>query len=363
MTPLRFGIIGCGAIGPTHAAALRQIEGVEVLAVADVNPDRARDVARKYSVPRILASDVDLINDPEIDAVAICTPSGMHADAAVRALLAGKHVVVEKPMEVSLAACDRMIDAARKSGKKLTVISQHRFDSATTVVRKFIQEGKLGKIILADASVKWWRTQQYYDSGDWRGTWKLDGGGALMNQGVHTLDLLLWLAGEVDEVYAHARTAAHERIEVEDLVTATLSFKNGAVGNITATTAAYDGLPARLDIFGTEGSAVIEGDRLKMLSLKSGETYTSESAASHAISVARGGTASVKNDAGHRESTAEVGAVWGDAHRAQLDDFVKAIREDRPPLITPESARNSVSTILAIYESARKRSAVRLPSS
>lgn len=354
MSKLRFGIIGCGSIGPTHAAALRQIENVELVAVADIIDARARDVARKFSVPRVYQSAEDLIADPQIQAVSLCTPSGLHADAAVKALRAGKHVVVEKPMDVSLEACDRMIDASRQTGKKLTVISQHRFDHATSVVKSFISEGRLGKIILADASVKWWRTQQYYDSGDWRGTWKLDGGGALMNQGVHTLDLLLWLAGDVKEVCAQARTAAHERIEVEDLVSAMLTFANGAIGSITATTAAFDGLPARIDICGTEGTAIIEGDRLKMLTLKSGEHYTSESAASHAISVARGGTASVKNDAADRESSAEVGAVWGDAHKAQLEDFVNAIRDDRSPLITPESARQSVATILAIYESAKK---------
>lgn len=360
MNTIRFAILGCGSIGPTHAAALRQIEGVELLAVADLLPDRAKETARKFSVPKVYSTEAELLADPEIDAVSICTPSGIHAQNAVKALESGKHVIVEKPMEVSLAACDAMIAAAKKTGRKLTTISQHRFDSASQVVRHYIDEGKLGKIILAEASIKWWRTQQYYDSGDWRGTWKLDGGGALMNQGVHTLDLLVWLAGDVEEVYARALTGAHERIEVEDIVSATLKFKSGAVGSVTATTAAFDGLPARLDLFGTEGTAIIEGDRLKMLALKSGESFSSETAASHAISVARGGTASVKDNAAHRESTAEVGSVWGDAHRAQLEDFVEAIRENRDPLITPESSRRSVATILAIYESARTGKVVRV---
>lgn len=360
MNTLRFGIIGCGAIGPTHAAALRQIEGIELVAVADLNADRAKEMARKFSIPQVYSSDAEMLAKAELDAVCVCTPSGLHADQAVAALVAGKHVMIEKPMEVSLAACDAMIAAAKKAGKKLSVISQHRFDSASSVVHKFIESGKLGKIILAEASIKWWRTQQYYDSGDWRGTWKLDGGGALMNQGVHTLDLLVWLAGDVEEVYARSLTGAHERIEVEDIVTATIKFKHGGVGSVTATTAAFDGLPARLDLFGTEGTAIIEGDRLKMLALKSGESFSSETAATHAISVAKGGTASVKDNAVHRESTAEVGSVWGDAHRAQLEDFVDAIRDDRDPLITPESARKSVATILAIYESARTGKVVRL---
>jgi len=360
MKPLRFAIIGCGAIGPTHAAALRQIEGVELAAVADLNPERAKEMARKFSVPMVYASDMELLADEAIDAVTICTPSGLHAEHAVRALSAGKHVIVEKPMEVSLPACDAMVAAAKKHQRKLSVISQHRFDSASTIVRKFIDTGRLGKIILAEASIKWWRTQEYYDSGDWRGTWKLDGGGALMNQGVHTLDLLVWLAGDVDEVYGRSLTGAHDRIEVEDIVTATLKFRSGAVGSVTATTAAFDGLPARLDLFGTEGSAIIEGDRLKMLVLKSGESFNSETAASHAISVARGGTASVKDNAIQRESTYEGGSVWGDAHKAQLEDFVEAIRENREPMISGESARKSVATILAIYESARTGKVVRV---
>ncbi len=192
-------------------------------------------------------------------------------------------------MDVSLAACDRMIAAEDASGRKLAVISQHRFDAATVLVKEAIEAGKLGKIVLADATVKWWRTQEYYDSGDWRGTWAMDGGGALMNQGVHTVDLLQWLAGGVSSLYAQTRTAAHERIEVEDVAVAALTFQNGAIGTLTATTAAYKGFPVRIDIYGTEGSAILEGDRLKTLTLKTGETYASEEAAAHALSVAQGG--------------------------------------------------------------------------
>lgn len=350
---LRFGIVGCGSIGPTHAAAVAQIGGTEVLAVADVQADRAQAMARKFGVPRVYASDVELIADPDIDVVCLCTPSGMHADGAVRALQAGKHVIVEKPMEVTRAAADRMIRAERESGRVLSIISQHRFDLASRIVKEAIDTGKLGKIILVEGTVKWWRTQQYYDSGDWRGTWQWDGGGALMNQGVHTLDVLQWLAGDVRRVYAQTRTGAHERIEVEDIAVATLEFENGAVGNFMATTAAYDGLVARIDLFGTEGSAIIDGDRLKRMTLKSGESYATEQSAAHAISVAKGGTASVKDEAARRVENAEVGAVWGDAHRLQIEDVIVAIREGRKPLIDGEQGRKPLDVILAIYESAR----------
>ncbi len=353
-SPLRFGIVGCGSIGPTHAGAIAQIGDAQLVAVADLLPDRAESMAKKFNVTSVYQKQEDLIADPHVDVVVICTPSGLHAGGAVKALQAGKHVIVEKPMEVSLAACDRMIAAQRSSGKKLTVISQHRFDLASRVVKDVIDSGKLGRVILVTGSVKWWRTQNYYDSGDWRGTWQWDGGGALMNQGVHTVDVLQWLAGGgVNRVYAQTRTAAHSRIEVEDIAVATLEFANGAVGTFVATTAAYDGLPARMDIFGTEGSAIIEGDRLKQMTLKTGESYISERAAAHAVSVARGGTASVKDDAGHRADDAEVGAVWGDAHRAQIEDFIAAIRQDTSPLIDGRGGREPLEVILAIYESAR----------
>ncbi len=360
---LRFGIVGCGAIGPTHAGALRQIEerggDAELVAVADPVAERAQKTAEKFGVSRIYDSHESLLADPEIDAVCICTPSGMHADQAVATLRAGKHAIVEKPMDISLEACDRLIAAEQETGKKLAIVSQHRWDAATVLVKQAIDEGKLGRIVLADASVKWWRTQQYYDSGDWRGTWAMDGGGALMNQGVHTVDLLQWLTGGVQSLTAYTRTAAHERIEVEDVATAALTFKSGAIGTLTATTAAWDGFPVRIDIFGTEGTAIIEGDRLKLLKFKTGEEFQSEEAAAHALSVAKGGTASVKDQAETRLSVpsgsaaADPGAVWGDAHRAQLEDFIKAIREDGRPLIDGREGKKPLEIILGVYRSSQ----------
>jgi len=253
-----------------------------------------------------------------------------------------------------------MIAAQRQTGKLLTVISQHRFDAASLLVKDLVSSGKLGKMILATASVKWWRTQKYYDEGDWRGTWALDGGGAVMNQGIHTVDLLQWLAGEVDTVYAQTRTAAHDRIEVEDTAVAALTFKSGAIGTYVASTAVYDGLPVRIDLFGSEGSAILEGDRLKMTKLKSGEKYTTETAALHAVQVASGGTASVADEAAHRVAGAKEGAVWGDAHRAQLENFVQALRSNTQPLIDGPAGRAPVQIIQGIYESAKTGKAVKL---
>jgi UDP-N-acetyl-2-amino-2-deoxyglucuronate dehydrogenase len=356
---IRFGVIGCGSIGPTHCAAIQQIADARLVAVADSSKERAEGVAKKFDVPKAYVGEEEILADPEVDAVCICTPSGLHADEAVRALNAGKHVVVEKPMDVSLDACDRLIAAEDATGKKLTIISQHRFDAATVLVKEAIDSGKLGKIVLADATVKWFRTQQYYDSGDWRGTFAYDGGGALMNQGVHTVDLLQWLAGGVQSLYGQVRTSAHERIEVEDVAVATLVFNNGAIGSITATTAAWDGYPVRIDIYGTEGTAIIEGDRLKLLRFKSGEEFKSEEAAAHALSVAKGGTASVKEEAAVRltvpsgGAAADPGAVWGDAHRAQIEDFIRAIRTDTKPLIHGREGKKPLEIILGVYRSAR----------
>jgi len=359
---LAFGVVGCGAIGPTHGAAVAQLaDEAELVAVADPIAERAKTMAGKFGVSRIYEDYSQLIRDDGVDVVCICTPSGMHADMAIAAMEAGKHVIVEKPMDVTLASCDRMIQAERKTGRKMTIISQHRFDSATQIVKQAIDSGKLGKIVLADAQIKWWRTQEYYDSGDWRGTWRWDGGGALMNQGVHTVDVLQYLVGGVKKLWAQTRTSAHTGIEVEDIAVCACDFACGAVGTITATTAAYKGLPVRIDIYGTEGSAIIEGDRLKCVMLKyGGETFTTEEAAAHAISVAQGGPASVTDEAAGRVIAAVQGAAWGDAHRAQIQDFIHAIRTNGKPMIDGLAGRRPLEIILGVYQSQKTGKPVEL---
>jgi UDP-N-acetyl-2-amino-2-deoxyglucuronate dehydrogenase len=341
---LRFGIAGCGGIGPTHVAALGQIAAADVVAVADPIADRAAKVEKQFGVEKVYGDIAELLADSNVDAVCICTPSGMHGDHAVAAMEAGKHVVVEKPMEVTLEACDRMLAAQRATGRTMAVISQHRFDPATIEVRRMIDSGLLGKLVLVTADVKWWRTQGYYDEGDWRGTFALDGGGAVMNQGIHTVDLLLHLAGDVSTVSALVATAAHERIEVEDAAAATIRFKSGAVGSFVASTAAFDGLPVRIDLFGTEGACSIEGDRLAWTKFKSGGGKTGDAPASHAVGVASGGTAGV---------TASTDALaWGDSHRAQLADFIDAVRTGRPPGVDGIAGRAAVRLVRAIYAAA-----------
>ena len=348
MSSFRFGLIGCGVIAETHARALAQLssENVEMVSCADIVAARAASFGERFGVPA--GSVRELLADPAIDAVSICAPSGLHAEIAVQALNAGKHVIVEKPMDVSAAACDAMLTAQAASGKQLAVISQHRFDPATLAVRASLSSGVLGEVIAADVRVPWYRTQEYYDSGDWRGTWRLDGGGCLMNQGVHTLDLMLWLCGPVKSVYAQARAAAHERIEVEDLISATLTFESGAIGSLLASTAAYPGFPARLAIYGKDGSAVIEGDALASMSSRRGDTVVGDAPIDHALQVASGGTRAALQGA-----AAGPALAWGDAHREQFRDFVKCCREGGRPVVDGPEGRRAVATIAAIYESAR----------
>jgi predicted dehydrogenase len=331
---------------------------VELVALADPIPERLARFGDQFHVQRLYKDHKELCADPNIDVVCVCTPSGMHADHAVEALRHGKHAIVEKPIEVSLEAADRMIRTAHETDRKLTVISQHRFDPASMLVKDAVDSGKLGRIILATGQVKWWREQTYYDSGDWRGTWALDGGGALVNQGVHTVDVLQWLVGGVRSVFGHTKTGAHERIETEDIAVAALTFKCGAVGTLTATTAAYPGFPVKIEIYGTEGSAILEGDRLKSMTLRNGQTFASEEAAAHAISVAQGGTASVKDQEPLNIPGKKSG--WGEAHAAQFRDLIRAVRHGGQPLIDGRSARHPLEIVLGVYESARTGRAIDL---
>lgn len=353
---LRFALVGCGAIAPTQAQALKELPDLLRLThCSDTDPKRAADFAAKHGLH--VATWDELLADPAIDAITLCTPSGLHGTLAAAALRAGKHVVVEKPMEISVAACDELLAAQRESGRKLAVISQHRFDPDSNTIRTLLDEGAFGRLVGAEIRVPWYRSQEYYDSGDWRGTWAMDGGGCLMNQGVHTVDLMLWFCGPVREVYARTATAAHERIEVEDIVCATLTFANGAIGTLFASTAAYPGFAVSLSLYGTEGSAVLSGDELQTLAIRGRETVSGSAGSAHALQVATGGTRSAVHHAAATpiatDSATASGWKWGDAHRAQFTDFVAAVRDDRSPRVDGRSGRAAVALIHAVYESAR----------
>jgi predicted dehydrogenase len=318
------------------------------VAVADPTPERAHKVASEFGVEEL--TDVgELLARPDIDIVSVCVPSGAHAAVGMRVAAAGKHVVMEKPIEVTLEAADRLIAACKSNGVELAVISQHRWDPGVRELKELVDSGRLGRLVLGDAIVKWYRTQQYYDSSAWRGTWNLDGGGALMNQGVHYLDLLQWVMGPVEHVFARTRTSAHERIEVEDIAVAVLSFEGGAVGVVECATAVYPGLSERLEVTGTGGTVIVEEGELKVRELKDEKGETTPYGGKLAFTGGRGPGAARPADIAYR------------GHREQLADMIQAIESGRRPFIDGAEARKALEIILAIYESARTGLDVALP--
>jgi UDP-N-acetyl-2-amino-2-deoxyglucuronate dehydrogenase len=341
-----FGIVGAGVISSIHARAIASLPDARLVAVTDAEPDRAKSLAAAHDC--VAEPDLDaLLACDDVDVVCVCVPSGLHADVGIRAAAAGKHLVIEKPLDVSLAAADRLIAAARQAGVVLTVISQHRFDQGLLELRRLLDDGELGRLVLGEASTKWYRSQAYYDSAAWRGTWALDGG-SLMNQGIHYADLLLWSMGPVAEVTALFSTETHQ-IEVEDAALAVLRFTSGALGTIVASTAVFPGFAQRLEISGTGGTVVIED----------GEIIRCELAADGAEPGRRRGRVS---DPGSTPSAAAKPAGLDIAsHAAQLSDLLDAIDTGRAPSVTGEDGRAVLEVVCAIYESARDARTVRLP--
>jgi predicted dehydrogenase len=346
---VRFALVGCGAISATQIKALLALAPeVELSYVCDSDRNRAIATADKFGLSVL---DFEAIcADPTIDVVTICTPTGVHAELAIRALQAGKHVIVEKPMDISTAACQQLKAAAEAAGRLCSVISQHRYDPASRVVRDALDAGKLGDLIFTEARIPWFRTQEYYDSEAWRGTWAIDGGGALTNQGIHTVDLMLWFAGPVARVFARMATVGHERIEVEDLITVQVEFKSGMMGTVLGSTAMYPGFPISLGVYGTQGSALIEGDELQSLAIQGEATVSGSGANAHALQVATGGTRSASAEA---EKPSDATWQWGDAHREQFRDFASCTRSGNTPIVTAQDGLNAVQFIQACYESAR----------
>lgn len=338
---LGFGIIGCGTIAPFHVNGITKNKDAEFIAVSDVREGKAKEFAQKYGVDWYTDFH-QLLRRNDIDVVSICTPSSMHADMTVTAAEAGKHVIVEKPLGITLKQTDRAIKACQKAGVKLAVAFQLRFEESFKVVKKTIDEGELGRLILGDTYLKSYRSQEYYDVADWKGTWEFDGGGALINQGIHGIDLLLWMMGPVDTVYAHTGTLARN-IQVEDTAVAVLTFKNGGFGVIEGTTSIYPGLEPRLEIHGTKGTIAMVGNRIERWEII-GETK--EKPICKEISEGRG--------------VAEPTDIGMEGHRLLIEDMIDAIKENRSPAINGLEGRKAVELILAIYQSARTGKQVRL---
>jgi predicted dehydrogenase len=281
-----------------------------------------------------------MLSNPELDIVTICTPSGAHLEPGIAAARAGKHVLVEKPLEITPKRCDQLISECDKRGVYLGTIFPSRFHRSAVLLKGAVEQDRFGAISVADAIVKWYRTQQYYDSGKWRGTWELDGGGALMNQAIHSVDLLVWLMGPVRSVQAMTALRAHERIEVEDTAVATLEFASGALGTIVATTAAYPGSLKRIEICGSAGTAILEEEALVRWSFAK-PTKQDEKILAQMQSNTTGGGASDPSAIGHI------------AHRELFKDFAKSIATGSASRIDGLEGRRSVELIHAIYRSAK----------
>nr|WP_228495059.1 gluconokinase, GntK/IdnK-type [Clavibacter sp. VKM Ac-2873] len=351
--PIRVAIVGCGVIGTHHARVLAEHPEFRVAALVDVTADTADELADvvvdelRADRPRVFAHLGDMIRADAAELVVICTPSGLHIGLAEEALAAGLHVVIEKPLDVDLARGRRIAELAREAagrGILSTVISQHRFNPSSVIVDRAVRSGRLGRLTTAVASAPWWRSQGFYDSGHWRGTWDLDGGGALMNQGVHTLDLLVSYLGRPVEVYAQTALLAHDGIEVEDVAVAVIRFASGALATLQATTAGYPGLDTRVQVQGTRGSAVIEAGSL---------TYFHAAPESGVPA-----QADVRNDAELEIHAAELPRsprldnTYLEGHYRQYDDIADALRTGRPAGVTVDDAFLSLATVVSVYVSA-----------
>ncbi|HMS37366.1 MAG TPA: Gfo/Idh/MocA family oxidoreductase, partial [Arachnia sp.] len=257
---VRFGIVGCGVIAHFHAQAILAADHAELVGCYGRGVEQTEKYAAHYGIERFDSLRALLASD-RIDAVCICTPSGLHAHQAIAALSAGKHVVVEKPMSLTLAEADRLIAAAEASGRKATVISQLRYQEAVRAAKQATDAGALGRIVSASLAMKYFRSADYYASGGWRGTWAMDGGGALMNQGIHGVDILRHLMGPADWVFGRAETLVHS-IEVEDTAAAVIGFRNGAVGTGEASPPRHPGYPRRIQICGDKGRPAPQEDSI-----------------------------------------------------------------------------------------------------
>lgn len=353
---MRLAIIGAGVIGRTHAEVATQLAELEVVAIADPHPDRAAALVDQLTTGGQPApatfDDLDTllatIGD-QVDLVSICTPSGSHAALARQALAAGHHVVVEKPVDTRIGPARALLEeSAARPEQVVAVISQHRHDASSVAIHRAIEAGRFGRITSATASVDWYRTQGYYEAGDWRGTWA-DDGGALMNQGIHTLDLLLWFLGEPVDVSAQFAQLGHTGVEVEDVAVAIVRFASGALATVHASTTVYPDLGVRLQVHGTDGSAVIEGDKLAFFHSRDAESgdWLANQAAAEVAEVADPGALR-----GSLDPAGSHASQYGNAHLTQFADVIAAIRSGGRPRVGVPEALLALATVRSIYLSA-----------
>lgn len=353
MTRIRTALVGAGVIARQHGVVIDQLaDRLELVAVVDRDAAKGQELAAKHG-GAVFATLEEAFAAGPVELVVVCTPTGAHGEIAIEALERGAHVIIEKPAEITVERANQILAAQERTGRIVSVISQHRFDPSTEIVLEKIRAGELGRITSGVAAIDWWRGQSYYDSGDWRGTWALDGGGALMNQGVHTVDLLVAALGRPVEVFGYTATNAHERIEVEDVAAAVVRFESGALGVIHGSTAVYPGLVARLQVHGDRGSAVIENDKLTYLHATAADAERAEIAMG-----AQGGDtnqAAQYFDADGRPQVAgtSVPGAMGDAHLFQYRNVLAAIDGTEEVRVGIAENRRAIAIITGLYESTR----------
>jgi UDP-N-acetyl-2-amino-2-deoxyglucuronate dehydrogenase len=346
MQPLGFAVIGTGMIAGYHAQAIAQTPGARLIGVVSRSPDKGREFAAKHSIPVVTATVDEMCAHHDVQVINVTTPSGGHLEPALTAIRAGKHVVIEKPLEITPARVDQINAAAEQHRVKVAAIFQGRFGSGAQTVKAALDAGRLGRLVLASAYVKWHRTADYYKSA-WKGTWDLDGGGALMNQAIHGVDLLQWFAGLPSEVTGRITRRVHTGIQADDTTVATLQFPDGALGTIEASTALWPGWSRRIEICGEHGSIGLEDDFIARWDFAQAEP------GDEAIRNA-------KRDSALGSGAGVPGGISLTGHLRQIGDLVAAVRENRPPAIDGREGRKAVALVHAIYESAKTGKAVRL---
>lgn len=341
--PVGFGIVGVGMIAAYHAQAIVAAGG-KLIGIATRSADNARSFAEKHQAPFWTTRVEELLARPDVNVVCITTPSGAHLEPALAAIRAGKHVVIEKPLEITTERADQILQAASAAGVRVAPIFQSRFGKGAQTVKAAIEAKRLGRLVLASAYIKWHRSAQYYTG--WKGTLNLDGGGAVINQSIHGIDLLQWLVGMPSEVFAWKTRRVHTRIEAEDTAVAALRYGDGAFGAIEATTAGWPGWSRRIEIVGETGSIALEDDRIARWDFRENAPGDDEIRNAKPDESMRGGSSSP--------------AISIEGHTRQLQDLIAALRENRPLTIEARDGRNAVAIVNAIYRSAERNAPVKL---
>ncbi|HWB54561.1 MAG TPA: Gfo/Idh/MocA family oxidoreductase [Tepidisphaeraceae bacterium] len=339
----RCAVVGTGVVGGTHVRVIPQLPQAKLVAICDVKPENSLTALKKAEISDvpIYTSQREMLRKEQIDVVHIATPSGVHMEPALEAIEAGVNIICEKPLEITLERADRIIEAAAKKNVRVGCIFQNRWKPENRAIRKAAEENRFGKVTWAGSFTPWYRTDKYYEDGGWRGTWKFDGGGAVMNQSIHSIDLLQWIAGPVRRVSAYAASRIHAKIEVEDTLTCALQFESGAFGTILGTTALFPGQPPRIEIGGENGTAIAENG-LKVF------TFRDETPEDKQL------LEQLSPNSAASPTKSNPGAINNQAHGGNIAGILQAWEEGREAETNAVEARKSLAIVLAMYESARR---------